>query len=155
KIAVSDGVLNKPGPLLPEERELVRSHVRVGHDLIDNVPALGTVADVVLHHHEWYDGTGYPDGLKGEDIPIGSRIVCAVDSYCAIVTKRSYKPAYSPEQARAELIRCSGGQFDPQVVQAFLAVLDTPEAEDPDDLGAKCGILPGFGQPKRLEQVFQ
>jgi HD-GYP domain-containing protein (c-di-GMP phosphodiesterase class II) len=145
KIGVSDGVLNKPGPLLPEERELVRAHVRVGHDLLLSVPALGPVADVVLHHHEWYDGTGYPDGLRGEEIPMAARVVAAVDAYCAMVTRRSYKEAYTEAHARAELVAGSGTQFDPRVVEALLAVLEDPQAADGDeDFDAECGLLPEF-----------
>ncbi|HEX8228537.1 MAG TPA: HD domain-containing phosphohydrolase [Chloroflexia bacterium] len=147
KIGVSDGVLNKPGPLLPEERELMRAHVRVGHDLLSKVPALSRVADVVLHHHEWYDGSGYPDGLKGDEIPIAARIVCCVDAYCAMITKRSYKEAYSIERAREELTRCAGTQFDPKVVQTFLSILDETGGDLDFDEGedeAACGVLPGF-----------
>ena len=147
KIGVSDGVLNKPGPLLPEERELMRSHVRVGHDLLSKVPALARVADVVLHHHEWYDGSGYPDGLTGDEIPIAARIVCCVDAYCAMITKRSYKEAYSVDRAREELLRCAGTQFDPQVVQLFLEILDTTGGElvyDDDEEAVACGVLPGY-----------
>ena len=145
KIGVSDGVLNKPGPLLPEERELVRAHVRVGHDLLLSVPALGPVADVVLHHHEWYDGTGYPDRLRGEEIPMAARVVAVVDAYCAMVTRRSYKEAYTDAHARAELVAGSGTQFDPRVVEALLAVLDDPHAVDADDdFDAECGLLPEF-----------
>lgn len=145
KIAVSDGVLNKPGPLLPEERELMRAHVRVGHDLLLAVPALGPVADIVLHHHEWYDGRGYPDGLRGEQIPIAARIVAAVDAYCAMITRRSYKEAYTDAHARGELIAGAGTQFDPRVVEALLAVLDDPHAADlDDDYDAECGLLPEF-----------
>jgi putative nucleotidyltransferase with HDIG domain len=147
KIGVSDGVLNKPGPLLPEERELMRSHVRVGHDLLSKVPALARVADVVLHHHEWYDGSGYPDGLRGDEIPVAARIVCCVDAYCAMITKRSYKEAYSVQRAREELSRCAGTQFDPKVVQTFLSILDEtggdPMFDDGEDEAA-CGVLPGF-----------
>ena len=147
KIGVSDGVLNKPGPLLPEEKELVRAHVRIGYDLIRSVPALGDVATAVLHHHEWYDGTGYPDGLEGEEIPIASRIVGAVDAYCAMRDRRSYKESYSDEQARAELSRYAGTQFDPKVVRVLLSVLDSKESEDQDpDHDAECGVLPGFGR---------
>jgi HD-GYP domain-containing protein (c-di-GMP phosphodiesterase class II) len=145
KIAVSDGLLNKPGPLLPEERELMRSHVRVGHDLLAKIPALGPVADVVLHHHEWYDGTGYPDGLKGAQIPLAARIVSVVDAFCAMITKRSYKDAYTVEHAKDELVRGSGTQFDPRVVKAFIEVLDSTEVENIDDEDyAICGVLPGF-----------
>ena len=145
KIAVSDGVLNKPGPLLPEERELMRAHVRVGHDLLLAVPALGPVADIVLHHHEWYDGRGYPDGLRGEQIPMAARIVAAVDAYCAMITRRSYKEAYTDAHARAELIAGAGTQFDPRVVEALLAVLDDPRGVDADeDHDAECGLLPEF-----------
>ena len=145
KIAVSDGVLNKPGPLLPEERELMRAHVRVGHDLLLAVPALGPVADIVLHHHEWYDGRGYPDGLRGEQIPMAARIVAAVDAYCAMVTRRSYKEAYTDAHARSELVEGAGTQFDPRVVEALLAVLDDPSGADvDDDYDAECGLLPEF-----------
>jgi len=145
KIGVSDGVLHKPGPLLPEEVQLMRAHVRVGHDLLSGVPALRAIADIVLHHHERYDGTGYPDGLRGEEIPIPARIVAAVDAYCAMITRRSYKEAYTDEVARAELARCAGSQFDPDIVDALLAVLDTPEAADPDDDNwAECTLLPTF-----------
>lgn len=155
KIGVSDGVLNKPGPLLPEERELMRSHVRVGHDLLAKVPALSKVADVVLHHHEWYDGSGYPDGLAGDTIPIASRIVCCVDAYCAMITKRSYKEAYSVDRARDELLRCAGTQFDPDVVQTFLAILDTPDADRvyDDEDSVSCGILPTFVGYRDLNQA--
>jgi putative nucleotidyltransferase with HDIG domain len=151
KIGVSDGVLNKPGPLLPEERELVRSHVRVGHDLLRTIPALESVADAVLHHHEWWDGSGYPDGLRGESIPMPARIVAVVDAFGAMVTRRSYKEAYSEEHARDELRRAAGTQFDPHVVEAFVKILDTPEALDRDpDFDAECGVLPGFAHPRNL-----
>ena len=143
KIGVSDGILNKPGPLLPEEREVVQAHVRIGYDLIRSVPVLAEVADTVLHHHEWYDGTGYPDRLRGEDIPVGSRILSVVDAYCAMLDRRAYKDAMSEAEARAELQRCSGTQFDPVVVSAFLEVVDQPFATDRDgDDVAECGPLP-------------
>ena len=145
KIGVSDGVLNKPGPLLPEEVELVRAHVRVGYDLLRHVPALHPVADAVLRHHERWDGAGYPDGLAGEQIPIAARIVAAVDAYCAMITRRSYKEAYPDEAARAELRRCAGTQFDPQVAAALLAVLDSPEASQPESPNAPgCIVLPDW-----------
>lgn len=145
KIGVSDGILNKPGPLLPEERDLMRAHVRVGYDLLSKIPALNDVADVVLHHHEWYNGTGYPDGLRGDQIPLGARIVCVVDAFCAMITKRSYKEAFSADRAKDELRRCSGSQFDPRVVEAFLSVLDSTEGDDVegDDYDA-CDLPPVY-----------
>ena len=136
KIGVSDGVLNKPGDLLPEERELVRSHVRVGHDLVNKVPVLDPVAESVLRHHEWYDGSGYPDGLKGDEIPFTARIIAVADAYSAMIDRRVYKEPIPLDEARAELERCAGTQFDPDVVEAFLRVLERgdlhvdPEQED-------------------------
>jgi len=154
KIGVSDGVLNKPGPLLPEEMELMRAHVRVGHDLLRNVPVLETVADVVLHHHERYDGNGYPDGLSGDQIPMAARIVSVVDAYCAMITRRSYKEAFTEDHARQEVRRCAGTQFDPEVVDAFLAVIQEPQAEDPDeDSWAECLVLPGLGDRQLLRRA--
>ncbi len=151
KIGVSDGVLNKPGPLLPEERELMRAHVRVGHDLLASVPALQPIAGVVLHHHERWDGTGYPDGMRGEEIPLAARIVAVVDAYCAMITLRSYKEAYEVAHARQELERCAGTQFDPRVVELFLAALDSPQARDADgDFYAECGVLPAFAHVREL-----
>lgn len=145
KIGVSDAILNKPGPLLPHELELVRAHVRVGYSLLQRIPALRVVAEAVLHHHEWFDGTGYPDGLSGEQIPIASRIVGVVDAFSAMTTSRCYRQACSEEVAREELIRCAGRQFDPRVVEAFLFVLDAPESRPGDDDDEpECGAPPGF-----------
>ncbi|HEX6747325.1 MAG TPA: HD domain-containing phosphohydrolase [Longimicrobium sp.] len=155
KIGVSDGVLHKPGPLLPEEMELMRAHVRVGHDLLRNVPVLEPVADVVLHHHERFDGDGYPDGLRGEEIPLPARIVAVVDAYCAMITRRAYKEAYTEDHAREEMRRCAGSQFDPHVVDVFLQVLDTPAAGDPDeDAWAECLVLPGLADRELLRKAL-
>jgi HD-GYP domain-containing protein (c-di-GMP phosphodiesterase class II) len=153
KIGVSDGVLNKPGPLIAEERKLVEAHVRIGHDLLAGIPALREVASAVLYHHEWWDGSGYPEGRAGEDIPIASRIVAVVDAYCAMLDKRSYKDAFTPEQARAELHRCAGTQFDPHIVDVVLGAIDqadAAEAADPLDPDARsgCGILPGMSSAR-------
>lgn len=137
KIGVSDGVLNKPGILLPEERALVHSHVRVGHDIVSKVPMLREVADAVLYHHEWYDGSGYPEGLCGEAIPLTARIVSVADSYSAMIDRRVYKEPMPTDRARAELQRCAGTQFDPSIVEAFLRVLDRGDLhrEEEDDVG--------------------
>jgi HD-GYP domain-containing protein (c-di-GMP phosphodiesterase class II) len=153
KIGVSDGVLNKPGKLLPEEWDLMRSHVRVGRDLLARVPALDSVADFVLHHHERYDGKGYPDGLSGEQIALAARIICAVDAYSAMVAKRCYKENMSEAEARQELLRCKGSHFDPAVVDALLAVLDTPAEED--DCPDGCGLPPRFHHPAALRHALR
>jgi HD-GYP domain-containing protein (c-di-GMP phosphodiesterase class II) len=145
KIGVSDAILNKPGPLLPHELELVRAHVRVGHSLLQRIPALQVVAEAVLHHHEWFDGSGYPDGLAGEQIPVASRIVAVVDAYSAMTTSRCYRRACSQEVAREELVRCAGTQFDPRVVEVFLSLLDEPQSRPGDDDDEpECGAPPGF-----------
>ncbi len=155
KIGVSNGVLNKSGPLLPDERRLVEAHVRIGHDLLNGVPALRDVASAILYHHERYDGRGYPEGLSGDRIPMASRIVAVVDAYCAMLDERSYKKAYRPERARAELIRCSGSQFDPRVVPAVLCAIDEVDAEVAEEAhsGARyrvtCDILP----PLQTDQI--
>ena len=146
KIGVSDGLLNKPGPLLDEERLLMQAHVRIGYDLLSTIPALGGVADAVLHHHEWYDGTGYPNGLAGEGIPMPSRIVAVADAYCAMLDRRSYKDPLTPEAARAELRRCAGTQFDPAVVDAMLGAVAEVDGRG-DVAPSGCGLLPGLSCP--------
>lgn len=123
KVGVKRSVLNKPGPLLPDERAHVETHVRIGYEMLNDIPALEHVAEAVLYHHERFDGSGYPEGLAGEQIPMASRIVAVVDAYCAMLDRRSYKEPYSVEQARAELLRCSGTQFDPVIVRAVLAAI--------------------------------
>jgi len=144
KIGVSDGLLNKPGPLLDEERLMMQAHVRIGYDLLRRLPALEDVAFAVLHHHEAWDGRGYPDALSGTAIPMASRIVAVCDAYCAMLDRRSYKDALTPAHARAELQRCAGTQFDPTVVEAVLAAIDEVDGSgDPlDDPG--CGLLPSL-----------
>jgi HD-GYP domain-containing protein (c-di-GMP phosphodiesterase class II) len=108
------------------------------------------VSEVVLHHHERFDGAGYPDGLAGENIPLPARIVCVVDAYCAMIAKRSYKESATPEAARQELLRCKGSHFDPSVVEAFLAVLDAPEEDDGD-----CGLPINAGDPVEFSQMVR
>ena len=148
KIAVSDGILNKPGPLLPEERDVVRAHARVGHDLLRSLPALRDVAETVLHHHEAWDGSGYPEGRAGEAIPIGARVVAVIDAFCAMLDRRSYKPELTLDAARDELRRCAGTQFDPAVVDALLAVLDDPRVLD-DTGDAGCVLPHATVRPRR------
>jgi diguanylate cyclase (GGDEF)-like protein/putative nucleotidyltransferase with HDIG domain len=123
KMAVPDGILTKPGELTEEEWDIIRTHPTVGDELLQNFPELSLACDAVRHHHERYDGTGYPDQLAGEDIPLDARIVGAIDAYCAMTTTRPYQPPRSSGEAITELRRCAGTQFDPLVVDALIAVL--------------------------------
>lgn len=145
KIGICDGILYRPGPLLPAERDLVETHPRIGHDLLCLVPGLERVAAIVLHHHERPDGTGYPDRLEGAAIPLAARIVGAVDAYCAMTSRRSYRQPYELEQICHEFRRGSGTQFDPRVVEVLLSILALPEdRREEGDEAAHCGVLPDF-----------
>jgi len=132
KIAISDDILHKPGPLTPDERARMQEHVIIGNTLLGKVPLLREVANVVLRHHERYDGRGYPDGVAGDAIPIEARVVSVVDAYCAMLDERSYKPCLSIDEARAELHRQSGSQFDPRVVEAALEAIDAVDTGSMD-----------------------
>jgi putative nucleotidyltransferase with HDIG domain len=124
KIAIPDAILNKPGPLTGPEFEVIKRHPIVGEQILAPVPFLEQVRRIVRHDHERWDGNGYPDGLKGRQIPIGARIVLVVDAFHAMVSDRSYRQGMSEESARLELRKHAGTQFDPDVVDAFLRVLD-------------------------------
>jgi diguanylate cyclase (GGDEF)-like protein/putative nucleotidyltransferase with HDIG domain len=123
KIAIPDSILNKPGPLTDEERVIMETHPIAGEEILAPVPFLARVRRIVRHDHERWDGTGYPDGLRGPQIPIGARIVFVVDAYHAMVSDRPYRKAMPLEDARTELRAHAGTQFDPAVVAAFLRVL--------------------------------
>lgn len=122
KISISDSVLLKNNGLSQEERERMLCHSMEGYRIIKNLRFYKSGAKIVLHHHERYDGGGYPGGLKGDSIPIGARILAVADSYDAMTTDRPYRKALSEKEALDELIKCSGTQFDPLVVEAFLRV---------------------------------
>jgi diguanylate cyclase (GGDEF)-like protein/putative nucleotidyltransferase with HDIG domain len=126
KLAVPDAILNKPGPLDEAEWAFMRRHTVVGERILSAAPALLDVAKLVRSSHERFDGDGYPDALAGEQIPLGSRVIAVCDAWDAMVTDRPYRRAMSREDALAELERCAGTQFDPQVVDAFKAVLEGP-----------------------------
>lgn len=129
KLGVPDAVLRKPGPLSPDEWEVIRRHPVLGEEILRPVRRLAGVAKLVRHHQERWDGTGYPDGLRGEHVPLGARILAVVDAYTAMTDQRPYRPARSHKEALAELRRCAGTQFDPAVVDAFLNVIG--EAQRP------------------------
>jgi len=130
KEAVPDEVLNKPGPLDEREREFIRQHTIIGQRILGVSPALNYVAQLVRSSHEATDGTGYPDGLRGDQIPLGARVVAVCDAFDAMVSERPYRDAMSVQEAIAELKRCSGTQFDAKVVEAFTSIIeDRDEAE--------------------------
>ena len=123
KIAIPDAILQKRGPLDDEEWSFMRRHTIIGERILAAAPALAPVATLVRSGHERWDGAGYPDGMAGEEIPLGARVVCVCDAYDAMVSERPYREALSPAAALEELHRCAGSQFDPRVVEAFAAAL--------------------------------
>jgi len=124
KIGVPDEVLNAAGKLDPVGWALVETHCQNGEKLLHNVDDFGQLAQVVLYHHERYDGRGYPMGVGGEEIPLISRIICVADSYSAMVSDRPYRAKLSTQVAKSELVANKGTQFDPRVVDTFLALLE-------------------------------
>jgi diguanylate cyclase (GGDEF)-like protein len=129
KVAIPDAILLKPGPLTHDEREFIHRHTIIGARIVSAAPALAQVAHLVRASHEWMDGTGYPDGLAGDEIPVGARVVAACDAFDAMVSRRPYRPGVMTEaEAMAELRRCAGTQFDPRVVDAFEAVMRARDA---------------------------
>jgi len=129
KIAIPNAILDKPGPLDAEEWEFIRRHTIIGERIVNAAPALAEVALLVRSSHERCDGGGYPDGLTGDAIPIGSRIISVCDAFDAMTSDRPYRLAMTPHDALAELQRCSGTQFDGEVVAAFAATLYQPTRE--------------------------
>ena len=123
-IAVPDSILMKPGNLQPEEWALVRAHPEHGARLLQHVPGLGSALAIVRFHHEHFDGTGYPLGLRGTAIPLGARIFAVADALDAITTDRPYRPTRTWLQARVEILQGRGTHFDPSVVDAFLEIFD-------------------------------
>lgn len=123
KIGIPDQVLKKPGQLTAEERALMQTHPRLGAEILGSsrIPLFALAAEVALHHHERWDGTGYPRGLAGEDIPLSGRIVAVVDYFDALTMDRCYRPAFADDRALAMLADLSGSAFDPAVVATFLA----------------------------------
>jgi diguanylate cyclase (GGDEF)-like protein len=133
KVGIPDAILNKRTPLSEEEWEFVRNHTILGERILHGAPALRPVARLVRASHERWDGSGYPDRFRGEEIPLGARIVSVCDAYEAMTSERAYRAAVPNETACQELRRCAGGQFDPAVVDAFLGVIDAGADERAPD----------------------
>ena len=124
KMAIPDSILRKPGRLTPEEQAIMREHAHLGYQVLRRIPFLHDAADIVYSHQERYDGTGYPRGLRGDQIPLGARIFAVADTFDAMTSDRPYRAAQSIATGRREIERQSGKQFDPEIVKEFL---DIPE----------------------------
>ncbi len=131
KVGVSDRILFKPGVLTPEEYTEMQRHSEIGYRIAMTAPDLAPIADWILKHHEWWNGEGYPMGLKGEEIPLECRILAIADAYDAMTSDRPYRKALSHEEAVAELNRCSGTQFNPKLVLKFIQVQEKQREDGP------------------------
>ncbi len=125
KMGIPDAILRKPGPLSEEEKAIMRKHCDIGYSMLKRIPFLREAADIVLSHQECFDGSGYPRGLKGEEIPLGARIFAVADTLDAMISDRPYRKALPISDAKVEIKRCSSTQFDPKVVDVFLSLPDT------------------------------
>jgi putative nucleotidyltransferase with HDIG domain len=146
KIGVPDHILNKPGRLTPEEREVIEQHPTLGYEMAKTASSLEEVLQVILHHHERFDGAGYPLGLSGTGIPLEARIVAVADVWDALTTDRAYRPGWSGQEALAHIVASSGSHFDPSVVDALV------------DLAADWGIRltdPIPGDPEQAWEAAQ
>jgi putative nucleotidyltransferase with HDIG domain len=119
KMAIPDSILSKPGPLDNDEKTIMRTHCQKGYDVLTHILFLRDAAEIVLAHQEFYDGTGYPRGLRGEQIPLGARIFSIADALDAMISDRPYRKALPMSHAMEEIRRCAGTQFDPQIVEVF------------------------------------
>ena len=137
KIGISDAILNKAARLSDDEFDILRDHVTIGGDIMHDATTLPGADNVILHHHERYDGTGYPDGLRGEQIPMDARIIAIADTYDAMSSNRIYRKALPKDVIRVELLKGSGRQFDPKILEVFISLFDRGLLDDiaPKDNG--------------------
>lgn len=124
KVGVPEAILNKPGPLTAAEWRVMRTHPTIGYQILADIPGMENAAEVVRCHHEMWSGDGYPAGLAGEQIPLPARVFMVVDAYDAMTTDRPYRASIGTERAVAELERVAGTQFDPDVVRAFVGIVE-------------------------------
>ncbi len=122
KMAIPDSILRKPGPLDNDEKTIMRTHCEIGYNMLTRIPFLRDAAEIVLAHQEFYDGTGYPRGLRGDQIPLGARIFSIADALDAMISDRPYRKALPMSHAREEIRRCAGTQFDPKIVEVFKTI---------------------------------
>ena len=122
KMDIPDSILRKPGPLDNDEKKIMRTHCEIGYNVLTRIPFLRYEAEIVLAHHEFFDGTGYPRGLRGEQIPLGARILSLANALDAMLSDCPYRKALPLSHGRKEIKRCAGTQFDPKIVEVFLTI---------------------------------
>jgi len=130
KVGISDKLLFKPESLTEPEKEEMNRHSEIGYRIAQSSPDLNHIALYILHHHEWWDGTGYPMGLKGEEIPLNCRIISILDAYDAMTSDRPYRKALSCLEALEQIRQAGGKQFDPKIVEIFVAIIKRTDCFD-------------------------
>ena len=136
KMAIPDKILRKPASLDDSEKQILRTHCEIGYNMLTRIPFLRDAADIVLAHHESFDGTGYPRGLRGEQIPLGARIIAIANTLDAMLSDWPYRNALPMSHAREEIRRCAGTQFDPKIVKVFLSIPENHWIELRENLGS-------------------
>src|SRR5271170_8050054 len=136
KMAIPDSILRKPGPLDNDEKQIMRTHCEIGYNVLTRIPFLRDAAEIVLAHQEFFDGTGYPRGLRAEQIPLGARIFSIADAMDAMISDRPYRKALPLSHAREEIRRCAATQFDPKIVEVFLSIPEEHWRELRESLGS-------------------
>jgi putative nucleotidyltransferase with HDIG domain len=136
KMAIPDKILRKPSPLDDAEKVIMRTHCEIGYNMLTRIPFLRDAAEIVLAHHEFFDGSGYPRQLRGEQIPLGARIVSVANALDAMLSDWPYRNALSMSHAREEIRRCAGTQFDPKIVEVFLSIPENHWIELRENLGS-------------------
>ena len=131
KIGIPDAILKKPGKLTEEEMQIIRNHPTIGGEILKDFTAIQGISDGARYHHERYDGNGYNEGLKGEEIPLAARIICVADSYDTMSSKRVYKELHEENYILSELDQCSGKQFDPEIVPFMIEMIKDGTAPRP------------------------
>ncbi len=135
-MAIPDKILRKPASLDDSEKQILRTHCEIGYNMLTRIPFLRDAADIVLAHHESFDGTGYPRGLRGEQIPLGARIIAIANTLDAMLSDWPYRNALPMSHAREEIRRCAGTQFDPKIVEVFLSIPENHWIELRENLGS-------------------
>jgi putative nucleotidyltransferase with HDIG domain len=152
KLGIPDQLLHKPGPLTTDEYAQVKQHAVIGADILSAVPFAGPLALIVRHHHENWDGTGYPDGLRGDAIPLGARVLAIVDCYDALTSDRPYRRSLPHERALAMILERRGTMYEPEIADAFLRIVEEArQAPDRERAGAALARVLG---PRRLARVI-